>query len=273
MLERIIPSSGEKVPITGMGTWQSFNVISQTDKQQAADALAALGAQGGRFIDSSPMYGRAEEVIGDITAVSPLKDAFFYATKVWTTGLQQGIQQMEQSFEKMKRQTIDLMQIHNLVDWKTHLPQLRKMKEAGRIRYIGITHYTNNSHQDLARIIRSEPVDFLQCNYSLFNRQAEDFLLKTAADHGVAVLANRPFGEGGFLQHLQGVQLPAWAAELGVHSWAGFILKYIIAHPAITVVIPATRSSIHAADNAAAGNGLIPDETFRKKMIDYIKSL
>ncbi|WP_076380203.1 aldo/keto reductase [Filimonas lacunae] len=274
MLERTIPSSGEKIPVIGLGTWQTFDVSGQAELENCTKVLHAWDVHGGRLIDSSPMYGKAEAAIGTVTSNAPLRDNYFYATKVWTTGLQQGIQQMQQSFDRMGRKTVDLMQIHNLVDWKAHLPQLRKMKEEGTIRYIGITHYRDSSHKELANILNSEhDIDFVQFNYSLFNRHAEEYLLQTAMHNQVATLINRPFGEGSMLQTVQNKTLPPWAIEQDITTWPGFILKYIISHPAVTCVIPATNKSQHAASNALAGSDFIPNEAFRKKMVDYIKGI
>lgn len=273
MLERIIPSGGEKIPVIGMGTWQSLNVSGAAALQQAEQVVAAWAEAGGRLIDSSPMYGKAEEVIGEVTEGRPWADALFYATKVWTTGGREGIAQMENSFRKMKRKTIDLMQIHNLVDWKTHLPQLRQWKAEGRIRYIGITHYTDSSHEELQRIIEKEKPDFVQFNYSLLNRDAEKRLLPAAQHNGVATLINRPFGEGSMLRLLAGKTLPDWVAAQGIQSWADAILRYIIAHPAVTCVIPATSRPEHALANTRAGEGAVPDAVFCKRLVTYVKEI
>lgn len=273
MLERIIPSGGEKIPVIGMGTWQSLNVSGAAALQQAEQVVAAWAGAGGRLIDSSPMYGKAEEVIGEITAGKSYADSLFYATKVWTTGGREGIAQMENSFRKMKRKTIDLMQIHNLVDWKTHLPQLRQWKTEGRIRYIGITHYTDSSHEELQRIIEKEKPDFVQFNYSLLNRDAEKRLLPAAQHNGVATLINRPFGEGSMLRLLAGKKLPDWVTAQGIQGWADAILRYIIAHPAVTCVIPATSIPEHALANTRAGKGIVPDEDFCKRLVAYVKEI
>jgi diketogulonate reductase-like aldo/keto reductase len=219
------------------------------------------------------MYGKSEKVIGDITAMMSTTNEFFYATKVWTTGLQEGIQQMESSMQKMQRKTMDLIQIHNLTDWKTHLPQLRRWKDEGKIRYIGITHYTDSSHEELEKIITTEKLDFVQFNYSITARHAEKRLLDVAANAGVATLINRPFGEGKLFASVKGKTLPAWAHEIGVTNWATFLLKYIIAHPAVTCVIPATGNVAHVVDNLNAGEGSLPDEGTRRKMVALINDL
>jgi len=269
---RQIPSTGETIPVIGLGTWQSFDLPPSSDLQPLKNVLSILSTAGAKLIDSSPMYGRSEEVIGALTE-GDTENSFFYATKVWTRGKEEGITQMENSFTKMKRSVIDLMQVHNLVDWKTHFSTMRKWKEEGRIRYIGITHYMDYMHRELADIIQSEKIDFVQFNYSITNRHAEEFLLSTAADNGVATLINRPFGEGNLFNMVNGKTLPSWASEYGIESWSQFVLKYIISHPAVTCVIPATSNPDHCADNLKAGNEPLPDEAVRKKMVSYIKSL
>ena len=273
MLQRIIPSSGEALPAIGLGTWQTFDVQDGETYPLLENVLNELHTAGGRLIDSSPMYGKAEQVIGDISSRMPTGDDFFYATKVWTTGLQEATREMEASFRKMKRTKMDLIQIHNLLDWKTHLPQLRSMKEQGKIRYIGITHYTDDSHEDLEKILKSEQFDFVQFNYSINARHAEKRLLDAAAQLGVATLINRPFGQGNLFKMVNGKVLPAWAADLGITSWAAYFLKYILAHPAVTCVIPATRNPSHATEFAKAGAGELPDEPMKKKMLAYMDSI
>ncbi|MGG9964016.1 aldo/keto reductase [Ferruginibacter sp. SUN106] len=272
MIKRIIPSSGEALPVIGLGTWQTFDVTGNA-YPGLKEVLTKMHTAGGTLIDSSPMYGRSENAIGDICSAMPAADDFFYATKVWTTGLQQGIEQMESSMQKMQRTRMDLMQIHNLTDWKTHLPQLRRWKESGKIRYIGITHYTDASHEELEKIITAEKLDFVQFNYSITARNAEKRLLNVAAANGVATLINRPFGEGKLFGAVNGKPLPAWAKEIGIESWAAFFLKYIIAHPAVTCVIPATGNPAHVMDNLKAGEGILPDDGTRKKLIDWLANV
>lgn len=270
MIHRTIPSTGERVPVIGLGTWQSFDVSSGLEPLN--DVLTVMADAGGRLIDSSPMYGRSEEVVGTLT--SQWKDnPFFYATKVWTKGREEGIRQMNSSFKKFRRPVIDLMQVHNLVDWQTHLRTLRKWKEEGRIRYIGITHYTDSVHEELAKIIRLEKIDFVQFNYSITDRHAEKELLPVAAENGVATLINRPFGEGKLFGKVRGKSLPPWAAECNIENWSQFFLKFLIAHPAVSCVIPATSNPLHAADNMKAGLEPLPDEALRKKMAAYIDDL
>ena len=270
MIERTIPSTHEKLPVIGLGTWQTFDVTEPAAKAPLRDVLNTLHQFGGTLIDSSPMYGRSEAVVGELTAGSALNDQFFYATKVWTQGREAGIRQMNESFDLMGRKTMDLMQIHNLVDWKTHLQTLNDWKESGKIRYIGITHYTDSMHDELANIIASVPVDFVQFNYAITSRHAEKRLLPTAADHGVATLINRPLGEGGLFAKVRGKTLPNWANDYGIESWGQFFLKFLVAHPAVTCVIPGTSKPAHMADNAKAGHGPLPDAATREKMAALI---
>ncbi len=267
MLNRTIPTSGEQLPVIGLGTWQVFDIDISSSLPCRHAVLSELKAEGGTVVDSSPMYGRAEEVVGELTGGS---EDFFYATKVWTTGKMEGIQQMESSMQKMKRKTIDLMQIHNLVDWKTHLHTLRQWKQEGRVRYIGITHYTDSMHGELEKIISSKEIDFVQFNYSIINTHAEERLLPAAAEHGVATVINRPFAEDKLFQKLAGKQLPAWASDYGIYNWCQYILKYIISHPGVTCVIPATANPSHMKDNLMAAQGVLPDETARAKMKEWL---
>lgn len=270
MLQRIIPSTGELLPAIGLGTWQTFDVSSE--KYTALqDVLTTLHSEGGRLIDSSPMYGKAEEVVGDVTAGLPQRDEFFYATKVWTQGANKGREQVDNSFRLMRREVLDLVQIHNLVDWQTHLPYLRRLKEEGKIRHIGITHYQDSSHEALADLIKAEPVDFVQFNYSLLAPNAEQSLLPLCADKGVATLVNRPFGEGSYFKQVTNKPLPDWSKELGIDNWGAFFLKAILAHPAVTCVIPATGNAQHAIANLQAGEGPLPDAQLVAKMRSYVQ--
>jgi diketogulonate reductase-like aldo/keto reductase len=271
MLSRPIPSSGELLPVVGLGTWQQFDVgAADRERQPLRDVLDIMVQRGARVIDSSPMYGRSEQVVGDLTNEPGLNaDLFFYATKVWTTGRQAGIGQMDDSLRKMRRRTMDLLQIHNLVDWTTHIATLRDWKAAGRIRYIGITHYTDAAHEKLEQIIRSEPIDFVQCNFSIADRHAERSLLPTARDRGVAVLINEPFQQGKLFAAVRDRKLPEWAADYGIRSWAQYFLKYILSHPAVTCVIPGTSNPKHLVDNLDAALGQMPDEKTRQKMISF----
>jgi diketogulonate reductase-like aldo/keto reductase len=270
MTTRAIPATGEAMPIIGLGTWQTFDVGDDAAAQQPLRrVLELLFDAGGRMIDSSPMYGRAEAVTGDLLAAMGARQKAFLATKVWTTGRARGVEEMQRSARRLRADTIDLMQIHNLVDWRTHLPTLRQMKAEGHIRYIGITHYTVGALADLARVLESEPdIDFVQMAYSIATREAEARLLPTAQARGVAVIVNKPLEQGALFRRVRGRPLPGWAAEIGCTSWAQFFLKYLLGHPAVTCVIPATADPAHMADDLAAGRGPLPDERQRQRMRD-----
>ena len=266
-LERPIPSSGEKIPVVGLGTWRTFDVgASAAERAPLEEVLRSFVELGGRVVDSSPMYGAAESVVGDLAAGLTIGDRLFLATKVWTSGRDAGVRQMEQSLRRLRARKLDLMQIHNLLDWRTHLATLREWKASGRVRYVGVTHYTSSAYDELERVLRSETLDFVQVNYSLGERDAERRILSLARDRGVAVLANRPFAEGGLFQRVRGQALPPWAAELDCESWAQLFLKWILAHPAVTCVIPATSRPQHLADNMKAGTGPLPDAATRDRM-------
>ena len=261
MLTRSIPSTGETIPVVGLGTWRAFDVgPGETARRPLREVLQRLLDAGGRVVDSSPMYGRAEAVTGDLLSEIGQRPRSFLATKVWTTGRERGIDQMRRSAQLLRAETIDLIQIHNLVDWRTHLATLRLMKKAGQARYIGITHYTNGALPELARILRGEPgIDFVQLGYSPATRAAERELLPTALDYGVAVIVNQPLERGELMRHVRGLSLPDWAQEFDCTSWAQLFLKYILAEPAVTCVIPATGNADHMSDNLAAGSGHLPD--------------
>jgi len=268
MLMRPIPQSGEPLPIVGIGTWQTFDVgPDRAGLDQRREVLRVLFDAGGRVIDSSPMYGRAEQAVGALLAEMKAHDRAFLATKVWTSGEAAGIAQMQASAAKLQAQVVDLMQIHNLVDWRTHLATLRTWKESKRIRYIGITHYTVPALDELAAIIRSERIDFVQLAYSINVRAAETRLLPLAAERGVAVIINQPFDSGSLFQKVRGKALPGWAADLDCTSWSQVFLKYILGHPAVTCVIPGTARPDHAGDNVAAGIGRLPDAALRRRMV------
>jgi len=257
MLARPIPKSGEMLPVIGLGTWRTFDVGDVGGEAGALGnlraILQALFDGGASVIDTSPMYGRAEAVVGELLAAMRARERAFLATKVWTSGRGQGIAQMRRSAELLRTRVIDLMQIHNLVDWRTQLATLRKMKEAGEVRYIGITHYSPSAFPDLAAIIEREEIDFVQLPYSIDVREAERRMLPLAAERQVAVMVNRPFGGGGLFRKLRGKALPPWAAEAGCGSWAQFFLKYIVSHPAVTCVIPATDDLAHLGEDLKGG--------------------
>lgn len=274
MLQRKIYSSGEMLPVVGLGTWQTFDVGgSEAERKPLREVLTLMKEYGGKVIDSSPMYGRSEAVIGELTNEPGFKDYFFYATKVWTSGENSGIRQMNTSMNKMNRQTMDLMQVHNLVDWKTHLKTLYQWKENGEIRYIGITHYTASAHDRLEQIIKNEEIDFVQVNYSIRRRNAEKSLLGTAMDRGVAVLINRPYEGGSLFNITKGKEIPEWAKEYDINSWGQFFLKFILSNPAVTCVIPGTSKPHHLVDNMKAGYGKLPGPKGREKMKAYIQEI
>ncbi len=273
LLKRVIPSTGESIPAIGVGTWQTFDVgTSATDRAPLLDVLRKMIELGATVIDSSPMYGNSEGVVGDLSTQANMNDKLFVATKVWTTGEQAGIYQMNKSFNLLKREKMDLMQIHNLVDWQTHLKTLRRWKEQRKVRYIGITHYTDGAHTTLAKILKEHPIDFVQANYNLLDTNAELELLPVAQERKVAVIANRPFEEGALFRMAKGKELPTWAKEFGCESWAQFFLKFILSHPAVTVAIPGTSKVAHLLDNLGAAQGRLPDAREREKMKSVFKS-
>ncbi len=261
LIARRIPSSDETLPVIGIGTWQSFDVgPAPAERAPLEEVLQAFAELGGKLVDSSPMYGKSEEVVGDIAARLGMREKLFVATKVWTSGKKAGIQQMEESIRKLRADPIDLMQVHNLVDVNTQIATLREWKREGRVRYIGVTHYTAGGHDAVARIIDSQPIDFVQINYSVGEREAERRILPLALDHGVAVIANRPFGGGDLFRRLRSKPLPEWAKEIDCESWAQLLLKFIVSNSAITCAIPATSKVDHLRDNMRAGYGRLPDE-------------
>jgi diketogulonate reductase-like aldo/keto reductase len=266
---RPIPRTGEQIPVIGMGTYRTFNVDeSEESRRPLREVLRRLFQAGGRVIDSSPMYGRAEEVVGAL--VDPAQRPFL-ATKVWTSGREQGIEQMRRSMRLMaphaNGRPFDLMQIHNLVDWRTHLPTLREWIQAGTIRYWGITHYTSSAFDEMEQIVRTEKPDFVQLPYSVGAREAENRLLPACADQGVAVLVERPFEAGSLFRDVSKRRLPKWAADIDCTSWAQVFLKFILAHPAVTCPIPATANPDHMADDMRAGFGRLPDQAMRKRIV------
>jgi diketogulonate reductase-like aldo/keto reductase len=235
--------------------------------------MGEFARAGGRVIDSSPMYGSSEHVVGDIAHDLGIHKELFLATKVWTSGREAGVRQMEQSFRRLRTQRMDLMQVHNLVDYRIHLETLRRWKEQGKVRYIGVTHYTKSAYDDLARVLASEELDFVQLNYSLGEREAEKRLLPLAAQKQMAVLVNRPFAEGALFRRTKGKPLPAWAREYRCENWAQFFLKFIVSHPAVTCAIPATSKLDHLNDNMRAGFPPFPDPAARDRMARYFAEL
>jgi diketogulonate reductase-like aldo/keto reductase len=271
MLTRPIPRTGEALPVVGLGTWQTFDPPRRTPETLAPleATLRALHDAGGRVIDSSPMYGAAESVAGELAERAGLKEALFFATKVWTRGEQEGVRQMQASMRLLRRERLDLMQVHNLVDWRTHLRTLRAWRDEGRVRYLGVTHYQPSAFDELEQIVTRERIDFVQLPYSADLRDAERRLLPAAQAAGVAVLVNVPFGGGGLLRRVLARPLPdevrTWAP-----TWPQALLKFVLAHPAVTCVIPGTSNPRHVVDNAAAGTGRLPDERERAALLRAI---
>jgi aryl-alcohol dehydrogenase-like predicted oxidoreductase len=273
-LKRPIPRSGELLPALGVGTWQTFDVgPDDPARTELKDVLRELVAAGGSVIDSSPMYGEAERVVGDLAAATKLRPSLFLATKVWTSGRDAGIRQMERSLKLMRTERLDLMQVHNLLDVATHTRTLREWKAAGRIRYLGITHYHEGAYRELEELVRTRDYDFVQFNFSMAERNAGLRLLPACADSGTAVIVNRPFSMAGLFGRVKGRPLPPWAAEFDCASWAQFFLKWILAHPAVTCAIPGTRRLAHLRDNMQAGLGRLPDAKQRRRMVEYLEQL
>ena len=272
MMTRSIPGSAESLPVVGMGTWNTFDVGTSTqDRAPLLDVLKAFYESGARVIDSSPMYGRAEHTTGDLVQQLGRRASTFIATKVWTTGRDAGIAQIEQSMKLLKEPRLELLQIHNLLDWRTHLTTLRRLKAENKVRYTGVTHYTVAAHKDLEQVLNAERFEFAQFNYSLATRDAERRLLPMCRDQGIAVMINRPFEEGALFTRVSGRKLPAYAKEFDCTSWAQFFLKYILSHPAVTCVIPATSRVAHMRDNLQAGFGRLPDENMRQRMVKELE--
>jgi diketogulonate reductase-like aldo/keto reductase len=266
-LTRPIPSSGERIPVIGLGTWRAFDVGHRVSARAPLErCVAAFESLGGCVIDSSPMYGWAEEVAGEILASLGVRDRMFIATKVWTQGKERGIEQMRESMRKLRVDRIDLMQVHNLVDTSAHLETLRQWKAEGLVRYIGITHYADRAHADVVRVLRQESLDFVQINYSVAERAAERSILPLAADRGIAVIANRPLAAGAALGPLRGRPIPDWASELGCTTWSALLLKFVVSHPSVTCAIPATANPDHLRDNMQAAFGPVPDASLRERI-------
>ena len=273
LMTRKIPSTGELIPAVGLGTWQVFDAGNDTAaRAPLREVIAAFAKAGGKLIDSSPMYGSAESVAGDLVAELGLREKLFIATKVWTSGREEGIRQMETSLRRLRVAQIDLMQIHNLLDVGIHTETLMDWKAKGRIRYLGITHYTSSAYAEVEKWLDTGKFDFLQINYSLAERESETRLLKICMEKNIAVIANRPFAEGALFRRVRGKPLPGWADELGIASWAQYFLKWILGHAAVTCVIPGTGKPEHLLDNLAAGTGPLPDTAQRRRMLEYFES-
>lgn len=274
LILRTIPRSGERIPVLGLGSSDTFEVgPADADRAAVREVLAEYVRLGGRVVDTSPMYGSAETVIGDLADGLGIQDKLWLATKVWTRGRDAGIEQMEESMLRLGTEKIDLMQVHNLIDTQTHLRTLREWKAQGRIRYLGVTHYQVDAYDEIAQLIRNESLDFVQFNYSIATRAAEQMLLPLAAEQQTAVIINRAYEDGRLFAHVRGKPLPDWAAEFDCTSWGQFFLKYVISHPAVTCVIPATSKLKHLVDNMGAGRGRLPDAGQRARMVAYFEAL
>ena len=270
VIKRAIPSSGEDISIMGMGTYSTFS--HATPMEQLGEVMQAFFDHGGQMIDSSPMYGPAEGIVGELLKTTQNTAGYFAATKVWIDGREAGIRQMNESMRLMWVETMDLMQIHNLRDWKIHLKTLKEWKEQGRIRYLGITTSHGRDHDELEHIMKTEPLDFVQLTYSAANRTTDARLLPLAQDRGIATIINRPYQGGDLFRKVRGKPLPDWAGEIDCASWGQFFLKFIAGHPAVTCIIPATSKVKHVLDNMAGGKGRVPDAAQRQRMIDYLES-
>jgi diketogulonate reductase-like aldo/keto reductase len=273
MIARPVPSSGEELPVIGLGTYEVFDVASTPGAiANSKDIVDLLLGEGGSVLDTSPMYNRSEKIIGDVIDAGTSREAMFIATKVWTDGREAGIEQMNRSAALMNTEIIDLMQVHNLRDTDTHMKTIRGWQESGRIRYNGLTHYTASAHARLETAMKKHRPDFIQINYSLGELEAEQRVLPLAADMGIAVLINRPYQSGRLFRAVSGKALPGWATEFAA-SWGQFFLKFIISHPAVTCAIPATSKAHHMIDNLEAGFGPLPDEATRQRMVSYMAAL
>ena len=274
ILTKAIPSSGETIPVIGLGTSRTFDVGSTpAELQPLEEVLKAFAAAGGKLIDSSPMYGNAEQVVGELSAKLGLRPKLFIATKVWTQGTAAGVRQMEESLRKLHADPIDLMQVHNLVDVDTQLATLVEWKQKKRIRYVGVTHSNDNAYEAVEKVITSHKVDFLQINYSVLERGVEQRLLPLAKERGIAVIVNRPFARGNLFSRVRSKPLPGWAAEIDCNSWAQVLLKFVVSHPAVTCAIPATSNVVHLRDNMNAAFGRLPDAKLRTQIATELSGL
>jgi diketogulonate reductase-like aldo/keto reductase len=274
MTLRKVPASGEEIPVIGMGSSDTFDVGTDGMKRAVLQGvLRRLVESGGRVIDTSPMYGSAEGVLGDLIDELGLGPKVWLATKVWTRGREAGAKQIADSFARLRTDRLDLLQIHNLLDWREHVPTLRALQASGQVKYSGITHYRADAHAEIERVLVAEKFDWVQVNYSLAEPEAATRLLPFCQDKGIAVMVNRPFADGAMFARVRGKPLPPWAAEVGCESWGQFLLRFVISHPAVTCVIPATSKPQHMVDNAAAGRAPLPDARQRERMRTYWESL
>lgn len=274
VLTRPIPTTGEALPLVGLGTWITFNVGRDTEaRDSCAEVMRAFFEGGGRLIDSSPMYGSSQEVVGyGLQKLGPPSN-LFSADKVWTSSASAGPSQIEESRRHWRVPRFDLLQVHNLLVWEAHLKTLLAMKAAGELRYVGITTSEGRRHREFERVMRQHPLDFIQVTYNILDREVEDRILPLAAERGIGVIVNRPFQQGALIDRLERYPLPAWAAEIDARSWAQFILKFILSHPAVTCAIPATTRVDHVRENMTVATGSLPDAAMRARMIAYVERL
>jgi len=274
LIQRPIPSTGELLPVMGMGTSRTFDTEGDPESLATlSEVMRIFFEKGGKVIDSSPMYGNAESRVGDVLRAMTTQPPVFAATKVWTSGEQRGIEQMEESARRMHVKVFDLIAVHNLKDWKTHLATLKRWKAQGKVRYIGITTSHGRDHDALMDIMRSEPLDFVQFSYNIEDREVEQSLLPLSQERGIATMINRPFQQGAIFGKSRGHELPALAADIDCTSWAQFFLKFILGHPAVTCIIPATEKTAHMTDNMQANFGRVPDAAQRAEMLRIFESL
>jgi aryl-alcohol dehydrogenase-like predicted oxidoreductase len=274
IIEKKIPSSGEALPVVGLGTARRYEAIAtEAERAPLRETLREFKALGGKVIDSSPTYGTAEAVVGDLVSELKIRDGLFIATKVSASGREAGIKQLEQSFKVLRTSKIDLIAVHNLRDTSTHLRTLREWREAGRIRYVGITTSFENQYPDFERTMKAEKLDFIQVDYALDNRKTGERILPLAADRGTAAMINLPFGRGRLFNAVQGKKLPDWAGEFDCRTWAQFFLKYIVSHPAVTCAVPGMAKAEYARDNLGAARGRLPDEAMRRRMENFIDGI
>jgi diketogulonate reductase-like aldo/keto reductase len=275
VLARAIPSSGEAIPAIGLGSWITFNVGDDPAAREAcAEVMRAFFEAGGRMIDSSPMYGSSQPVIGaGLAKLGETAAGVFAADKVWTSSGARGPAQIEASRRHWNVPRFDLLQVHNLLAWEAHLPTLQAMKTEGRVRYVGITTSEGRRHDEIERVMRTQPIDFVQITYNVLDREVEARILPLAQERGIAVIVNRPFREGALTRRLARHALPSWAGELGAMSWAQVVLKFILSHPAVTCAIPATTRVDHVRENVAAATGTLPDAAFRRRIVTHVEAL
>ena len=274
LVTRAIPSTGERLPVVGLGTWITFNVGDDpVARDTCADVMRNFFATGGRIIDSSPMYGSSQAVIGYGLAKLGMPATLFSADKVWIAAASRGAAQIEESRAHWGISRFDLLQVHNLLAWQDHLPMLFAMKQAGRLRYVGITTSEGRRHRDVEQIMRSQPLDFVQVTYNPVDREVEDRILPLARERGIAVIVNRPFQQGALIDAVSQHPLPAWAAEIGCLNWAQVLLKFVVSHPAVTCAIPATTRVAHVRENMGAARGAMPDEPMRRRIVAHVERL